>query len=308
MINIFYEILIFFSQRCGIWIFYIASWIIATGYFFMFPTRVCISVRFYRALFPFRSASYHILCAWRQFHRFTHLYIDRYLLHHTNRITYSTQGWDYLEKAVRQKTGGILLMSHIGNWEVAAQLLRARSVPLMLYMGEKNKEQIEGTQKENLKKKGIQVVAVAQGNSSPVDILEAIKFLKQGGIISMTGDRLWSLQQKTIQTTFLNHEITIPEAPHAIAVLTGVPLFVFFAFRTGLHKYHVVLKPPILLKANSRRDRKKTINMSAQKYARILEAAVFKYPVEWYHFEPFLGPVIRPKSKEYGCEKINATD
>jgi len=300
MINIFYKILIFFSQRCGIWIFYMASWIVATGYFFMFPKRVRTSVRFYRTLFPYRSASYHILCAWRQFHRFTHLYIDRYLLHHGNRITYSTDGWNYLEKAVKQKTGGILLMSHIGNWEVAAQLLRQRAVPLMLFMGEKNKEQIEGTQKENLKKKGIQVIAVAQESSSPVEILDAIKFLKQGGIISMAGDRVWSLQQKTIRTTFLNHEITIPEAPHAIAVLTGVPLFVFFSFRIALHKYHVVLNPPILLKANSRIEREKMIRISAEKYTQILEATVFKYPIEWYHFEPFLGPAIHSKSKGYG--------
>jgi lauroyl/myristoyl acyltransferase len=191
-----------------------------------------------------------------------------------------------------QKTGGILLMSHIGNWEVAAQLLRKNSIPLMLFMGKKDKEQIEGTQKENLKKSGVQIIAIDQGSASPIEILEAVKFLKHGGIISMTGDRIWSLKQKTIKTSFLNHEITIPVAPHAIAMLTGAPLLVFFSFRIGLHKYHVVLNPPIFLKADSRRDRKKIIHMSAGKYARMLEAAVFRYPVEWYHFEPFLGPAI----------------
>jgi lauroyl/myristoyl acyltransferase len=298
MINFFYKILMFFSQRWGIWIFYMASWMVATGYFFLFPIRVGISVRFYRALFPFRSSFYHILCAWRQFHRFTHLYIDRYLLHHSNRIGFTIEGWHHLEKTAAQKTGGILLMSHVGNWEVAAQLLRDKSIPLMLFMGEKNKEQIEGIQKENLKKSGIQIIATDQGSGSPVAILEAVKFIRQGGIISMTGDRVWSLKQKSIQTTFLNHEIMIPEAPHALAVLTGVPLMIFFAFRTGLHKYHVVLHPPIILKANSRIDRKKNIKLSAGIYARILEAAVFQYPTEWYHFEPFLGSAIKGRGKK----------
>jgi lauroyl/myristoyl acyltransferase len=297
MINIFYKTLIFFSQRWGIWIFYMASWIVATGYFFLFPKRVGISVRFYRALFPFRSSFYHILCAWRQFHRFTHLYIDRYLLQHSGRIDFTIEGWHHLEKIAKQKTGGILLMSHIGNWEVAAQLLREESVPLMLFMGEKNKEQIEAIQKEHLKKSGIQIIATDQDSGSPVAILEAIKFLRQGGIISMTGDRVWSLKQKTIQTTFLNHDITIPEAPHTIAALTGVPLLVFFAFRTGLHKYHVVLHPPIFLKAASRIDRENIISKSAEEYARILEAAVFRYPIEWYHFEPFLGPSFKSKNE-----------
>jgi len=300
MINLFYDILIFCSRRWGLWVFYMASWMVATGFFFLFPPRVGISVRFYRALFPDRSAFYHILCAWRQFHRFTHLYIDRYLLQHSDRIRFTAEGWHHLEETVSRKTGGILLMSHIGNWEIAAHLLRKKSIPLMLFMGKKNKEQIEGTQKQQLKKSDIQIVAIDEGSESPVEILEAVKFLRQGGFLSMTGDRVWSPKQKTVKTAFLNHEITIPEAPHAIAMRTGVPLLIFFSFRTGLHKYHVVLNPPIFLKADSRNERQKTIQRSAATYARMLEAAAFQYPVEWYHFESFLGPAIHSATTENG--------
>jgi lauroyl/myristoyl acyltransferase len=297
MINLFYETLMRCSQRWGIWIFYMASWMVASGYFFLFPVRVNISVRFYRALFPHRSPFYHILCAWRQFHRFTHVYIDRYLLRHSTRITFTTDGWQHIETAVKEKKGAVLLMSHIGNWEIAAHLLREQSIPLLLFMGKKNKEQIEATQKATLKKHGIQIIAVDQEADSPVEILEAIRFLRQGGLISMTGDRTWSLKQKTVKTTFLNHEITIPEAPHAIAMLTGAPLLVFFSFRTGLHKYHVVLNPPIYLnKTCSRHDRKQIIDFSAGEYARMMETAVSRYPLEWYHFERFLGPAIHRTS------------
>lgn len=293
VITIFYKALMYSSQQWGIWIFYAASWMVATGYFFLFPARVKTSVRFYRALFPDRTGAYHILYAWRQFHRFTHVYIDRWLLQHSNRLSFTIQGWHHLEQAIAQKTGGILLMSHVGNWEIAAHVLREKSIPLMLFMGKKNKEQIEGAQKEHLKKSGVQIVAMDYGQDSPVDILEAVRFLRQGGIVSMTGDRVWSVNQKTVKTVFLNHEITIPEAPHAIAMLTGVPLFVFFSFRTGRRKYHVVLNPPFFLKPDSRNDRKKSIRRSAEKYARMLEAAVSRYPAQWYHFEPFLGPMIR---------------
>lgn len=303
MINLFYETLMVCSQRCGIWIFYMASWMVASGYFFLFPARVGVSVRFYRALFPDRSAVYHILCAWRQFHRFTHVYIDRYLLQHSNRMSFTIEGWHHLENTIAQKTGGILLMSHIGNWEIAAHMLREKSVPLMLFMGKKNKEQIEGTQKDHLKKSGVQVIAINHGSNSPVEILEAVKFLRTGGIVSMTGDRVWSLKQKTVKTVFLDHEITIPEAPHAIAMLTGVPLLVFFSLRTGLNKYHVVMNPPIFLKTDSCGDRKKMIHQSAEKYACMLEDAVSRYPAEWYHFEPFLGPAIHPLSTECGIRK-----
>jgi lauroyl/myristoyl acyltransferase len=293
VITLFYKALVDASKRWGMWIFYMASWMIATGYFFLFPVRVRTSVRFYRALFPNQSAAYHIYCAWRQFHRFTHVYIDRCLLHDSNSLSFNMEGWHHLENIISQKTGGILLMSHIGNWEIAAQVLQEKSIPLMLFMGKKNKEQIEGAQKEHLKKSGVQIITSDHGEYSPVDILEAVRFLKQGGIVSMTGDRVWSLNQKTVKTVFLNHEITIPEAPHAIAMLTGVPLLVFFSFCTGRQKYHVVLNPPFFLKPDSRRDREKSIQRSAGNYARLLEAAVTRHPDQWYHFEPFLGPRIR---------------
>ena len=46
-----------------------------------------------------------------------------------------------------KKTGAILLMSHIGNWELAAQTLNKKGLPIMLYLGAKHKEQIEHIQK-----------------------------------------------------------------------------------------------------------------------------------------------------------------
>ena len=54
------------------------------------------------------------------------------------------------------KDGGIILMSHVGNWEVAVHLLKKLlpEMDLLLYMGIKNKEQIESIQKNELDRAG----------------------------------------------------------------------------------------------------------------------------------------------------------
>jgi len=53
--------------------------------------------------------------------------------------------------------------------------------------------------------------------------LEGIKFLREGGIVSMTGDRLWG-EQSYVIVDFLGHEAKLPDTPHLFALMTGAPL------------------------------------------------------------------------------------
>ncbi|MFC1856832.1 lauroyl acyltransferase [Thermodesulfobacteriota bacterium] len=291
MQNFFYRFLILLSKILGLWVFELFSWFVATGYFLFFPVRVGNSIRFYRALFPDRSRLYHLRCAWRQFHNFTDVFFDRFFLQEFGNITYTSEGLEHLEQALKDRNGGILLMSHIGNWEVAAHLLKRElhDIRLLLYMGTKHKEQIEGIQKESISQSGIRIVAVDQQGGSPMDIVEGIKFIKSGGMVSLTGDLIWKKDQRTIRTQFLGHDAHLPETPHLFALLSGAPLFIFFAFRTGHTRYHFTISEPMYLHASSRGERKEAILQSVQRYAALLEKSLHRHPLQWYHFKPFLG-------------------
>jgi len=153
-------------------------------------------------------------------------------------------------------------------------------------MGVKQKEQIEQIQKESLSQSGIQIIAVEQDGGSPMDILEGIRFIESGGVVSLTGDFVWNKDQRTVPVKFLGRKILLPEAPHLFALLSGAPLFIFFAFRTGKNQYHFSMSKPIILDCNSREERAGAIGQSAQQYADILEATLRTYPLQWYHFEP----------------------
>jgi predicted LPLAT superfamily acyltransferase len=279
------------SRSGGSWIFVAYAWIVSTGFFLFFPLRVRNSVRFYRILFPCRGWTFHLWCAWRQFHNFADVFFDRFLLQEFSDITYTSEGWEHLEQARRQGRGGILLMSHMGNWEVAAHLLRRKDegIKLLLYMGAKHKEQIERIQKESLSHSGIKIIAVDQDGGSPLDIVEGIRFIHSGGLVSMTGDLVWKEEQRTALVTFLGHEAHLPATPHLLALLSGAPLFVFFAFRTGRGQYRFTLSEPIHIPAPSRAERTEAIRRSAQRYADILEETLRRNPLQWYHFEPFFG-------------------
>jgi lauroyl/myristoyl acyltransferase len=283
-----YRLATYFSQHFGLWFFRIFSWFIATGYFFLFPTRVAESLKFYRALFPERNILYDLYCAWRQYHNFTGVFLNHFLLQENEGVDFASEGWEHLEEAVKKKTGAIIVMSHVGNWELAAQLMNRQGLPVMLYLGEKHKEQIERMQKETLSQSGIKIVTASEKESSPFALVEGINFLREGGIVSMTGDRLWGAQSY-VTVDFLGHEVHLPDTPHLFALMTGAPLMTFFVYQDSAGKYHIKVSAGRKVVAASRADRKKAVLESAQAYGDDLARFVAEHPFEWYHFEPFLG-------------------
>ncbi|MCP5053442.1 MAG: lauroyl acyltransferase, partial [bacterium] len=189
-------------------------------------------------------------------------------------------------------------------WGGAAGLGKreVKRIRLLLYRGVKQKEQLEQIQKESLSRSGIQIIAVEQDGGAPMDILEGIKFIESGGVVSLTGDLLWNKDQRTVPVKFLGREILLPEAPHLFALLSGTPLFIFFAFRTGKNRYHFTMSNPIVLACTTREERAEAIRRAAHQYADILEATLRNYPLHWYNFKPFLAPKPGPDKPELKIE------
>lgn len=292
MVSKFYKFLLLSSRFFGAWFLAFFTAIITTGFFVFGRKRIGVCKEFYRMLFPGKSWFFYEKCAWKQYHNFSRVFQDRFFMYGDEDISYTSEGWEYLEKAAKNKNGGIILMSHMGNWEVAALFFKKRGLDLMLYMGTKQKEQIEGLQKKGLIESGIKVVAVDNGEGSQFNLLEGVKFLKRGGLVSLTADRIWSKSQRPVEATFLGHKILLPEAPHIFALLSGSPIFIFFVFKTGKKKYHFSISEPYYIEKSSRKERKEALERSVQNYSSQLEDMLRKHPFEWYHFEQFLGEKI----------------
>jgi len=287
---LFYQYLARTTKLLGPWFFILVAKGIATGYFLCNAKTRSISHDFYAVLFPNKSSVYPYYAAWKQFLNFTHIYLDRIIQREVRNLDYSIQGRRHVVATHDQKKGGILLMSHMGNWEVAAHLLTKvlPELKLLLYMGIRDKEEIEKIQKQSVRRDGIRVIGVDQNGGSPFDIVEGIRFLRNGGFVSMAGDMVWRSDQRTITGTFLCRQVRIPEAPFALALVSGAPLIVFFAFRTQTGQYRFCALPPIYVNAPKRKDRIEAIQTAAQLYLQHMEAALRIHPFEWYHFNAFL--------------------
>ncbi len=276
------------SRLIGGWFLRTVAHVIAGGYFLFRPNRVRAGMALYKTLFPERGRGFHLYAVWRQFADFTAAYCDRLELEHGKEIQRTEEGWPLIEEAAEQGRGGILLVSHFGNLEIAARLLRRKGLPALLLMGEKDPRQVARQQREAMKKEGLNILLSSPQGRSPFDGLEALYFLRDGGFLAMAGDLAWQPRPRLVEAPFLGRTILLPEAPHAFALATGAPLFTLWVFRKGRAAYHVMVSKPRYVAASSRKERAEAIRRSAHIYARELETALKNHPWQWHIFEPVL--------------------
>lgn len=281
----------------GPWFLSFSARIIATGYFLFSPLRR-ESIRFYRLLYPERSKHSRLwpwYCTFRQYQHFTRIHCDRFLARNWRShgrdigISFSSEGLAQLGPLLNQQ-GALLLMSHLGNWEIAAELL-VRQYPnlrLLLFMGAKQREGVEAAQKEALRQGGVRILALEEQEDNPLLAVEGIRFLQQGGVVSMPGDILLKPEQKRLEVSFLGGVARLPAAPFVMAMLAEAPVFVFFAFRTGPGRYHFTLSQSLHLHKQGRAERDQILQDAAQHYAYLLEEALRSHPFAWFHFRRFV--------------------
>ena len=286
MKGLFYRFISFLSRILGLWIVSASAWVIVTAYFILFPGRTANSVKFYRALYPGKNILFYLRCTWRQYHHFSTVFVDRLRFGQQGGLKWAGEGLEYLSAAAQKGEYGILLTSHFGNWEAAARGLQTLNFRILLYMGVRQYEQIEAQIKKDLADHGITIVAVTKGSSTQFEGLEGLRFLKDDGFVAIAGDLSWSKDQKSIKVKFLGHDVFLPQAPYAFALVRGVPIFIIFVIRTGRAEYRIVAHPPVYVRAQSRDQREAAMQDAAQRYASLLEQTVRQYPEHWYHFTP----------------------
>jgi predicted LPLAT superfamily acyltransferase len=270
----------------GDWVIRFIAWWIATGYFFFRPERLKSSLRLYQVIFPDKSRWHHFYYAWRQFHGFAASYSDRIKMSKGNGLSIISEGSKDLLKAAKEEQGGIIITSHLGNYEIAASSFQEIGLKLMLMMGEKEAKRVASEQRESLESKGISIHVSSAQEDSPLSGLEAIKFLKDGGFVSIAGDVVWTDLRSQVAVKLFGHEVRVPSAPYLLAMISGAPVFTLLTVRLGKGKHKIVLSPLRMISAASRADRKAAIQASAQEYANALEKAIRTYPYQWYIFEP----------------------
>lgn len=199
-------------------------------------------------------------------------------------ITYDFEGEKYIHQLVEEGKGGLLLGSHMGNWEVGGQLLERidTKVNVVIFDGEeeKLKQLLDNKQEE----KPVNFIAIKENG----DHLRAINdAFKNNELVVIQGDR-YVEESSTIPMQFLGSEARFSYSPLYMASRYGVPVSFVHTIKENSKHYHFYASEPKRYKApRSIKTRQAALKEMLQDYVDLLEKRVLQYPTQWFNHYPF---------------------
>lgn len=281
-----YRVMARLSRVLGLWTLRVLGAVVSAGYFVLLPKRRANSIEFYQTLFPDEPKRRALIRTWHQYQDFARVYSERLEIERRTDIVFERVGEEYLGEARKGGRGVIVVMSHFGRWEIGARLLARRHEGVTLVMGGQAQGGARAGVDRDLRGVGLDVVTVPEGQGQAFDILEALKVLREGGIVSLAADRAFG-DARVLRMPFLGRWVGVPAAPFALALSSGAPLLVVFAVRLGVRHYRFISEPPLALAAANRGERQSAMERAAAHYLDRLQAMVKAHSEQWQTFERF---------------------
>lgn len=198
-----------------------------------------------------------------------------------NKFSFHFDGEENLHKIAALRKGGLLLSCHIGNWEIAGNLLKRleTKVHIVMFDGEheKIKKYISGVTGE----RSVNVIIIKNDLSHIYEISEAFK---KNELVCMHADRFLE-GNKTMTTDFLGAPARFPMGPFVLATTFKVPVsFVFAMKETRLH-YHLFASAA--KEYDSSKGRQDIMQDMLADFVKEMEVKVKRYPLQWYNYYDF---------------------
>ena len=180
-------------------------------------------------------------------------------------------GLENVDRAFARGKGVILLASHIGNWELLAAFYSLKGYRLYAVARNVRNPFLNEVLLKLRERVGIKVI---DRQTSPRIILKALKANAGVGILPDQDVKNVS----GVFVEFLGKEAYTPSAPVALSLASGAPIIPCFLIRQGT-KHTLYIENELCLDVSG--DKKRDILVNTQKWSRIVEKYVRKYPSQW---------------------------
>jgi predicted LPLAT superfamily acyltransferase len=281
-----YKIFVFILNHLGLKLAYIVLRFVAL-YYFLFARRSNKSIfYFYHDVLKYKRTTTR-LKIYKNYYIFGQTLLDKVALMAgvKTKFTVDHEGGEILDKIAATGKGGILISAHIGNWEIAGQLLNRLNTTFNILMYENEHESIKKYMEEVEKKKNVRIIAIKDGEMG--HIIELHNAFSRNELVVMHGDRFRE-GTKTYEANFLGKKASFPAGPFIMAAKFAVPVtFVFSVKETDTH-YHFFATEPITLKrTRSEAQTDEAAQGLLRNYIEEFEKMVHRYPEQWFNYYAF---------------------
>ena len=191
---------------------------------------------------------------------------------------FSTEGYAYIEDALKLGSGAILAMPHVGGWEWAGRWLAQRGLQVSAVV--EVLESKEAYETFLSLRRGLGVNVIPLDEHAGVAVQDA---LRANHVVVLMSDR--DIQRNGVQVEFFGERTTVPAGPAFFSLRVGAPIIPAAAYFTRrVDGHHAVVRPPIAF------ERTGTLRDDMQRLSQLmvaeLETLIRRAPEQWHLFSP----------------------
>lgn len=200
--------------------------------------------------------------------------LPRFDLDYLNR-NLAIHGLEYFQSALEQGKGIIIATAHLGNFDLVAQVLAARSHKFTVL--------VEALQPESLFRlvtglrtsRGLSFLPIGPGG-----LRATLRSLQRGEIVGVTCDRY--IRGSGMRVRFLDKEATLPTGAVDLALRTGAAVVPAFSIRQDGGRFALYIEPALSFTISNGSELKENM----QRLVVPMEKYIRGYPEQWVIFRP----------------------
>lgn len=276
-----YRIFVYVLRTMGVLSAYLLLRFVAAWYFLFSFSSNRIMYRFFRDRIGFGKLR-SVGALYKNYYLFGQSLIDKVVLMSgiPQCFTFDFDGEEHLRDMVSGGRGGMLLSSHIGNWEIAGHLLQRLDTRIHIVMYDAEHEKIKDYLTSVTGERKAHIIVIKDDLSHIYEINEA---LAAGDLVCMHADRFVS-GARTLMGTILGSSAPFPAGPFILAATYKVPVSFVFALKERPLHYHFFASAP---KVYSGLDKRRELPVILNAFCAEMENKVRKYPEQWYNYYNF---------------------
>ncbi|MEI7982562.1 MAG: lipid A biosynthesis acyltransferase, partial [Bacteroidota bacterium] len=238
--------------------------------------------RFFHSILKFNFWK-SLISIYINYYNFGQVLIDKIamLAGFQSNFTFDFEGEEYLRQ---MDNGGFLISAHVGNWEIAGQLLNRLDKKINIILFDAEHQQIKGYLSNVLTNRNVNFIVIRDNYSHLLEIKQA---LANKEIIAMHGDRFIEGNRTTV-ADLLGKPALFPIGPVNMASRFNVPVSFVFAVKETRKHYHFYATPLLNIPfSRNLRQRDQSLTHAIKVYAGKLEAILIHYPLQWFNYYDF---------------------
>lgn len=185
-----------------------------------------------------------------------------------------SNGREYIRSCFQSGKGCLLISAHLGNWEIAGNILNEDNMTVHVVLFDHEQEQLKKYLANQKKQKSFHIIAVQKDFSHLIAIKNA---LAKGDVVCIHGDR-YTDGGRTIQGNFLGKKAFFPMGPFQLAAKLNVPYHFVFAVKEAPFCYQF---------SCTETKTADTPEAVLTDYIYALEHQVKLHPEQWFNFYNF---------------------